>query len=57
MYCMTVSLGSRGEGIGIAGLSESKVKEYCTRVGFKHIRRVRLENPFNSLYEIKNNGF
>jgi hypothetical protein len=53
---MTVSLGAGGEGIGIAGLSESKVKEYCTRVGFKHIRRVRLENPFNSLYEIKNNG-
>ena len=55
MYCMTVSLGGGGEGLGTAGLPESKVKEYCTHAGFKSIRKVPLENPFNSLYEIKNN--
>ena len=37
-----------------AGLPESKVKEYCTRAGFKYIKKVPLDNPFNSLYEVKN---
>ena len=55
MYCMTVSLGAGGEGLGTAGLPESKVKEYCTRAGFKYIKKVSLDNPFNSLYEIKIN--
>ena len=54
MYCMTVSLGAGGEGLGTAGLPESKVKEYCTRAGFKYIKKVPLDNPFNSLYEVKN---
>ena len=54
IYCMTVSLGAGGEGLGTAGLPESKVKEYCTRAGFKYIKRIPLENPFNCLYEIKN---
>lgn len=44
-----------GEGLGTAGLPESKMKEYCTRAGFKYIKKVPLDNPFNSLYEIKNN--
>jgi len=53
MYCMTVSIGDGGEGLGTAGLPESKVKEYCTRAGFKYVKKIDLENPFNSLYEIK----
>ena len=55
MYCMTVSLGAGGEGLGTAGLPESKVKEYCTLAGFKYVRKIDLDNPFNSLYEIKKN--
>ena len=54
MYCMTVSLGSGGEGLGTAGLPESKVKEYCTNACFNYIKRVQLDHPFNCMYEIKN---
>jgi hypothetical protein len=53
LYCMTVSLAAGGEGLGTAGLPESKVRELCKEAGFSIIRRVPVENPFNVLYEIK----
>ncbi len=50
---MTVSLAVGGEGLGTAGLPESKVRELCKEAGFSKVNRVPIENPFNVLYEIK----
>jgi len=52
MYCMTTSLAWGGAGLGTVGFHERKVRELCTEVGFRTVRRVPLENPFNNLYEI-----
>jgi SAM-dependent methyltransferase len=52
-YCLTVSLAEGGVGLGTMGLSESKVRELCTEVGFGKVRLLDLDNPFNALYEIK----
>lgn len=53
LFCMTVSLGEGGEGLGTLGLPEPRLREYCERAGFGTVRRVPLENPFNILYEIR----
>jgi 2-polyprenyl-3-methyl-5-hydroxy-6-metoxy-1,4-benzoquinol methylase len=52
-YCMTTSLAHDGEGLGTAGLPESKVRELCAEAGFGTVRRVEIENIINSLYEIR----
>ncbi len=52
LYCMTTSLSNHGEGLGSAGLPESKLRELCRDAGFSSIHHVPLENPFNILYEI-----
>lgn len=51
LYCMTTSLANNGAGLGTLGLPESKLKEMCAEAGFTSVRRVPLDNPFNSLYE------
>jgi hypothetical protein len=53
LYCMTTSLSNSGEGLGTMGMPEAKVQELCTEAGFSRVRRVPLENPFNTLYEIQ----
>jgi hypothetical protein len=35
------------------GLPESKLRELSTEAGFGSVRRVPMDNPFNSLYEIR----
>ncbi len=52
-YCMTTSLANGGAGLGTLGFHEAKVHELCEAAGFKSVRRVPLENPFNSLYEAR----
>lgn len=52
-YCMTTSLANGGEGLGTLGLPESKVRELCLEAGFSSVRRLPLENAFNTLYEIR----
>ena len=52
LYCMTTSLSGHGEGLGTAGLPERKLQEFCREAGFSNVRRVPLEHPFNTLYEI-----
>jgi len=51
-YCMTTSLAHHGEGLGTAGIPESKMRELCSGAGFSNVRRVPMENPFNILYEV-----
>lgn len=52
-YCMTTSLAGGGEGLGTMGLPEAKMRELCSEAGFGSLRRVPIENPFNTLYEVK----
>jgi hypothetical protein len=52
LYCMTTSLAHDGEGLGTVGLPESKLRELCEDAGFGELRKVPLEDPFNSLYEV-----
>jgi SAM-dependent methyltransferase len=52
-YCMTTSLANHGAGLGTLGFHEAKVRELCEKAGFRSVRRVPLENPFNNLYEAR----
>jgi SAM-dependent methyltransferase len=52
LYCMTTSLAWGGAGLGTVGFHEKKVHELCSKAGFRSVRRVPIENPFNNLYEI-----
>lgn len=53
VYCMATSLAAGGEGLGAAGLPESKVRQIGAEAGFASVRRVPIENPFNNLYELR----
>lgn len=52
LYCMTTSLAHHGEGLGTLGLPETKLRELCVEAGWSSVRRVPIEVPFNTLYEI-----
>jgi SAM-dependent methyltransferase len=52
-YCMTTSLANGGAGLGTCGLPEAKARELCMGAGFSELRRVPIDNPFNSLYEVR----
>jgi hypothetical protein len=51
-YCMPVSLAEGGAGLGALGLPEGKLTELALEAGFSDVRRVPIDDPFNSLYEI-----
>ena len=51
-YCMTTSLANGGAGLGTCGLPEVRARELCMQAGFSELRRVPMDNPFNSLYEV-----
>jgi hypothetical protein len=46
--------GKRGPigGLGTLGLHEPKLRELGTEAGFASVRRIPMDNPFNSLYEL-----
>ena len=52
LYCMTTSLAEGGEGLGTLGLPEPVLRELAGKAGFTGVRRVEMDNPFNSLYEL-----
>ena len=52
MYCMTTSLAHGGAGIG-AAMGEVKARELAEQAGFKHFRRLPIEDDFAVLYELK----
>lgn len=52
LYCMTTSLAHHGEGLGTLGLPETKLRALCAEAGWRSVRRVPIEVPFNNLYEI-----
>jgi hypothetical protein len=52
LYCMTTSLAHGGAGIG-ACMGEAKARELVAGAGFKHFRRLPIEDLFSALYEIR----
>jgi hypothetical protein len=50
---MTTSLAGGGEGLGTLGLHEPMLRQLCSEADFAGVRRVDIENPFNSLYEVR----
>ena len=52
LYCMTTSLAEGGEGLGTLGLPEPALRDLAAKAGFAQVRRVEMDNPFNSLYEL-----
>jgi 2-polyprenyl-3-methyl-5-hydroxy-6-metoxy-1,4-benzoquinol methylase len=52
-YCMTTSLAHGGEALGTCGLSPAKLNELGQEAGFRKIRKLPLDNPFNNLYELQ----
>ncbi len=52
LFCMPASLANSGEGLGTAGLPETKMRELCQDSGFTMVRRVQMDDSFNALYEI-----
>jgi 2-polyprenyl-3-methyl-5-hydroxy-6-metoxy-1,4-benzoquinol methylase len=51
-YCLPVSLAEGGAGLGTLGLPESRLSELATEAGFSKVRRVPIDDPFNSVYEL-----
>jgi SAM-dependent methyltransferase len=52
LYCMTTSLARGGRGLGTLGLPERVLRELAGTAGFRTVRRVEMDNPFNNLYEL-----
>jgi SAM-dependent methyltransferase len=52
LLCLTLSLSGGGEGLGTVGLHEPKLRELAGEAGFSSVRRLQMDNPFNSLYEL-----
>jgi hypothetical protein len=53
VYCMTTSLAHGGAGLGTCGMPPARVHELCREAGFGSVRQLDLQDPFNSLYEIR----
>ena len=50
---MTLSLAEGGAVLGTMGLLETWLQALATEAGFSSVRRLPLENSFNTLYELK----
>jgi len=53
LYCMTTSLAEGGLGLGAMGLPEPKLRELAGAAGFREVRKLPIEDPFNNLYELR----
>ncbi len=51
-YCMSNVLAEGGPGYG-AAIKGSEIRALGAKAGFKSVRRVPVENPFDALYEFK----
>src|SRR5260370_19162431 len=51
LYCMTTSLAHHGEGLGTAGLPETKMRELCAEEGVSKVPRGALVDPVHILYQ------
>lgn len=51
-YCLPVSLADGGAGLGTLGLPESRLTDLALGAGFSKVRKLPIDSPFNSVYEI-----
>lgn len=52
LFCMPTSIAAGADGIGTLGLPESEIRRICATAGFRRVRRLAVENPFNAVYEV-----
>ena len=50
---MTLSLAEGGAGLGTMGLPETWLRALAEEAGFTGMRRLALENPFNTLFALQ----
>jgi hypothetical protein len=50
-YCMSISLGQNGAGLGTCGLPEPRARQLCAEAGFSSVRRLPFEDA--AVYEVK----
>ena len=51
-YCLTVSLAEAGAGLGTCGLSEPVLRRMAADAGFRSVRHLPIDDPFNTVYEL-----
>jgi ubiquinone/menaquinone biosynthesis C-methylase UbiE len=52
LYCMTTSLSQNGAGIGTV-MGEAKARQLAEQAGFSQFKRLPIDNPIQTLYEIR----
>jgi SAM-dependent methyltransferase len=52
LYCLPVSLAAGGPGLGTLGLPHPKLEALCRAANFTAVRRLPLDDPFHSVYEV-----
>jgi SAM-dependent methyltransferase len=53
LYCMSVSLGSGGPGLGTCGTPEPVVRRLADEAGFTTVQEAPIKNLFNRLYVLR----
>jgi hypothetical protein len=51
-YCLKVSLAEGGTGLGTCGLAEPVLRGMATDAGFRSVRHVLIDIPFNTIIEL-----
>jgi hypothetical protein len=51
-YCLTVSLAEGGAGLGTCGLTEPVLRRMAADAGFRTVRHLPIDDPFNTVYEL-----
>jgi SAM-dependent methyltransferase len=52
MHCMTVSLASGGEGLGVV-VGENRMREMAHEAGFSNVARLSVENPYHQILVLR----
>ena len=52
LYCMSVSLGQGGAGIG-SDINEGMVREWSEVAGFSRFRKLPIEDPVSGFFEMR----
>jgi len=52
MHCMTVSLASGGEGLGVV-VGENRMREMAHEAGFSNVSRLSVENPYHQILVLR----
>jgi 2-polyprenyl-3-methyl-5-hydroxy-6-metoxy-1,4-benzoquinol methylase len=53
LYCLSVSLGSGGPGLGTCGTPEEVVRALCEEAGFASVTEVPIDNFMNRMYAVR----